>query len=143
MESNPYMSCELEVNTKSKGWQKTITKLLENIKEVSYTIDAQAGIAYISGRIDPNDLLNKMAKAGKHAKLVRIDAGYHLYGARSPLVNGNGYGNYPHNSYYELPPPPQPSQHISYEPSAPYMPPPQQPGEPVVLYDSDIKCSIM
>ncbi|KAF5727918.1 hypothetical protein HS088_TW21G00058 [Tripterygium wilfordii] len=69
------MTCGLKVDTQSPGWQKTITKVLTNIKGVSYTIDVEEGMAYVSGRVNPNTLLKKLAKAGKHADLCWVEAG--------------------------------------------------------------------
>ncbi|KAL6288242.1 hypothetical protein ACE6H2_012632 [Prunus campanulata] len=57
-----------------------------------------AGIACVSGTVDPSTLLTLFAKAGKHAQLLRVHSGqrYHFSGVK-PVVDTyntheNGYG---------------------------------------------------
>ncbi|KAK1575659.1 hypothetical protein Q3G72_007345 [Acer saccharum] len=90
MESPGYMSCALKIDTQT-GWHKSLIKMLTNIDGVSYSIDAQQGIAYISGKVDPGKILTMLAKSGKHAELCWIDSGQNPN--RVPF--SNGYGHHP------------------------------------------------
>ncbi|AES71991.1 hypothetical protein MTR_3g084890 [Medicago truncatula] len=73
MESHRNMTCILRVDTQSSGWEKSITKVIKSIKDVSFNIDATHGIIRISGAIDPIKLLTEIKKAGKHAELIAAD----------------------------------------------------------------------
>ncbi|GAU11318.1 hypothetical protein TSUD_343090 [Trifolium subterraneum] len=75
MESYRNMTCILRIDTQSHGWEKSLTKVIKGIKDVSYTIDTVHGIIKISGAIDPNKLLTEIKKAGKHAELLHADIG--------------------------------------------------------------------
>ncbi|EXB67446.1 hypothetical protein L484_009526 [Morus notabilis] len=141
-----WQSCELKVNTKSRGWHKTLTKMFGRIKEVSYTIDGQTGIARVSGRIDPHKILKLLEKAGKHAELLKVDSGHHQYGTTA-FVDENGYHYSPGYSHYEpttppLPLPPPPSHHTYYEPGFQHQPPPMDPYHDPHSRDSK-QCPIM
>ncbi|KAJ4829553.1 hypothetical protein Tsubulata_017163 [Turnera subulata] len=83
-----HMSCALKVDTKTSGWFKTITKVLKKIAGLHYNIDAETGMAYISGRVDPNKILRKIAKAGKHAELCWVQTGKQNF-HRDPYWNGH------------------------------------------------------
>ncbi|KDP43732.1 hypothetical protein JCGZ_22359 [Jatropha curcas] len=150
MDSAGHMTCELKVETQSPGWHKTLIKVLKSIEGVSFTIDAEMGIARVSGKIDPDKLLVMLAKAGKHTDLLWLDSGNHLTNASSVHRNvvwphgynlhGNfGYGYY--NNHMSCPPygvidpymkgpfPPQRSLYYDpphyqpyYEPPAPSFP---------------------
>ncbi|KAJ4851209.1 hypothetical protein Tsubulata_032758 [Turnera subulata] len=95
--SNRHMSCGMKVDTQTPGRYKNLTKLLKKINGVSYSIDAEAGMAYITGRVDSENLLKKLAKVKKHAELCWVETGnqnsMHLQG-------NNGY----HHQYYPAPP---------------------------------------
>ncbi|CAN6572415.1 unnamed protein product [Malus baccata var. baccata] len=159
-----FMRCELKLDTSTPGWHKTMTKVLNKIKGVSCTIDTQAGIAYVSGTIEPNMLLKLLAKSGKHAELLRVDSGYkHQFYEAKPVANytsGQDYGAYYHNNhdygYY--------GHNGSYETTIPYHHHPQhypnyydtretvpairfpQPPPPMQVhpfYDPDTQCTIM
>ncbi|KDO61548.1 hypothetical protein CISIN_1g038889mg, partial [Citrus sinensis] len=123
-------TCALRVDTQTSGWHKSLIKVLARIDGVTYSIDAQQGIAYISGKVEPGTLLKLLAKAGKHAELCWVDSGNH--NAKNPNniimnneVPSNGYGhghyndhhhqgyNYPYSQYgyYFANDPPQRSWH--------------------------------
>ncbi|PON94121.1 hypothetical protein TorRG33x02_101600 [Trema orientale] len=121
MDSTHYMRCKLKVDTKSRGWHKTLTRMLGGIKEVTYTIDAQKGIACVSGRINPNTLLLLLEKAGKHAELLRVDSGYPRYGARRSLLHEDSHGYYysPLDYSYHEPMSHAPLHYSQYEPITP------------------------
>ncbi|KAJ6305174.1 hypothetical protein OIU78_020671 [Salix suchowensis] len=106
--TTPHTVCELQVDTQSPGWQKTLCKVLKGIQGVSFTIDASRGRARVSGEVNPNKLLLILAKAGKHAELIWVHHGNiqsstqnysHVYG-NTPMGYGEGYGyynDYPYN----------------------------------------------
>lgn len=107
---------------------------------VSYDLDAEEGMICISGKVDPQKILKKIAKYGKHAELCWIrtgdqimygnnnnvmmdDRAYAPYGGipMPPFPHGRPLpyhvGHYPNYHPYEpfpLPPPLPP-------PSAPYL----------------------
>lgn len=74
---------------------------------VSYSIDAEAGMAYVAGTVDPNTLLTSFAKAGKHAQLLRVhsDSGHHRHHF-STSVGNSSTGNVNRS----VKPPPQDNQ---------------------------------
>ncbi|KAK3227902.1 hypothetical protein Dsin_007764 [Dipteronia sinensis] len=88
------LTCALKIDTQT-GWHKSLIKLLTNINGVTYSIDAQQGVAYISGKVDPGKILKMLAKSGKHAELCWIDSGQNPN--RVPF--NNGYHGYPNNIY--------------------------------------------
>nr|TKS00341.1 hypothetical protein D5086_0000185540 [Populus alba] len=110
--ATPHTVCELQVDTQSPGWQKTVCKVLKGIQGVSFTIDASRGRARVSGEVNPNKLLLILAKAGKHAELIWVHHGNsqsnaqsysHVYGNYIPTGYGGGYGyynDYPYNDPY-------------------------------------------
>ncbi|KAJ6414345.1 hypothetical protein OIU84_007042 [Salix udensis] len=104
---NSNMSCGLKVETKDPEWHRTLTKVLKRIKGVSYAIDVEQGMAYIRGRVDPNKLLKKLSKGGKHADICWVETGN-----MNPYMN-NGYQYPPPGSGY---PQPGPGYHPGYHP---------------------------
>ncbi|XP_015902604.4 uncharacterized protein LOC107435493 [Ziziphus jujuba] len=77
-----------------------MTKVLKKIGGATYSIDAEEGIAYVSGKVDPQKLLRRLVNAGKEAELCWVKTGGDQY------TYGNGY--------YEDP------RHTSYKGSDPY-----------------------
>lgn len=88
---------------------------MAKIWDVTYTIhaglynisiDADRGIADISGQVDPSMLLQALAKAGQHAELVRVklqhpslsysNNPYYYYGDNAAL---SPYGGHYHRPY--------------------------------------------
>uniref|UniRef100_A0A6N2K4H4 HMA domain-containing protein n=1 Tax=Salix viminalis TaxID=40686 RepID=A0A6N2K4H4_SALVM len=74
---------------------------------VSYAIDVEQGMAYIRGRVDPNKLLKKLSKGGKHADICWVETGN-----MNPYMN-NGYQYPPPGAGY---PQPGPGYHPGYHP---------------------------
>ncbi|CAK7346051.1 unnamed protein product [Dovyalis caffra] len=97
-------SCGLKVDTRDPKWHKTLTKVLKRIRGVSYTIDAEEGTALITGRVDPNKLLKKLSKGGKHTDICWIETGN--------MNMNNAYQYYPHGGYLQ----PGPGYHQGYHP---------------------------
>ncbi|KAB2614094.1 hypothetical protein D8674_036410 [Pyrus ussuriensis x Pyrus communis] len=99
LESREGLTCEIKLDTRSSGWHKTMIKILISIRGVSYSIDAEAGMAYVAGTVDPNTLLTSFAKAGKHAQLLRVhsDSGHHRHHF-STSVGNSSTGNFKINS---------------------------------------------
>ncbi|KAJ6392395.1 hypothetical protein OIU77_026205 [Salix suchowensis] len=110
-------SCGLKVETKDPEWHRTLTKVLKRIKGVSYAIDVEQGMAYIRGRVDPNKLLKKLSKGGKHADICWVETGN-----MNPYMN-NGYQYPPPGAGY---PQPGPGYHPGYAMASyyPKRPPP-------------------
>ncbi|KAB5568054.1 hypothetical protein DKX38_001847 [Salix brachista] len=97
----------LKVETKDPEWHRTLTKVLKRIKGVSYAIDVEQGMAYIRGRVDPNKLLKKLSKGGKHADICWVETGN-----MNPYMS-NGYQYPPPDGGY---PQPGPGYHPGYHP---------------------------
>ncbi|AES82224.2 hypothetical protein MTR_7g109930 [Medicago truncatula] len=93
------MICVLKVDTQSAGWEKSITKVIKSIKDVSFTIDATHGIIRISGAIDPSKLLTEITKAGKHAELIAANVVGGSGGHSHNEYNGNHGREYRYNEY--------------------------------------------
>ncbi|KAK7337560.1 hypothetical protein VNO77_18141 [Canavalia gladiata] len=85
---NNERNCILKVDTRSSGWEKSLTKVIKRVKDVSYSIDAAHGVVRISGEINPNKLLNNIKKAGKHVELIHAEC-------------GDGYSCYNHGYGYD------------------------------------------
>lgn len=104
-----------------------------------------------------------LAKAGKHAELLRVYSGNHNQyasaGGQMGMLNGNGYGYYHDqysygNGYHQnlYGPPlmehyhPQSHHYSYYEPTAPPaqgFPQPPPPMEISPFYNPDSQCSVM
>ncbi|XP_050380055.1 heavy metal-associated isoprenylated plant protein 32-like [Argentina anserina] len=69
------ITCVLKLDTNTKGWHKTISKVLRTIEGASYSIDTETGTVTVTGLIDPKALMARLAKSGKHAELVKVDSG--------------------------------------------------------------------
>ncbi|KAK4285468.1 hypothetical protein QN277_002162 [Acacia crassicarpa] len=122
------MTCGLKVDTKCKGWDRTMCKILKKIKGVSYDLDAEEGMIYISGKVDPQKILREITKHGKHAELCWMKTGIneraHVpYGGLMPYGTGRPLPYYggPNQAYNHLPfrppPPPPPLTHFMSHPS--------------------------
>ncbi|KAJ6921017.1 heavy metal-associated isoprenylated plant protein 32 [Populus alba x Populus x berolinensis] len=77
-------SCGLKVDTTSPNWHKTLTKVLKRIKGISYSIDAEQGMALITCRVNLNKLIRKLSRVGKHADICWVETrnhqnGYHYH----------------------------------------------------------------
>nr|XP_023873410.1 uncharacterized protein LOC111986004 [Quercus suber]POE84644.1 heavy metal-associated isoprenylated plant protein 35 [Quercus suber] len=161
------MSCTLKVDTQSPGWHTTLSKVLMNIKGLSYEIDAKEGVAHVYGKVEPKILLKKIQKAGKKAELVEVHS-------EDPYANGDtmyghnyeSFNDFPYYNYVRTEPPPYQSHHYpnyqphyyephyyepmayyphhrSYEPPAQLFPQPPSPMKIDPFYDPDYSCSIM
>ncbi|KAL6143121.1 hypothetical protein ACLB2K_053817 [Fragaria x ananassa] len=69
------ITCQLKLDTNAKGWHKTISKVLKTIEGASYSIDMQNGSVTVTGMIDPQSLMARLRKSGKHAELIKVDSG--------------------------------------------------------------------
>ncbi|ESW26120.1 hypothetical protein PHAVU_003G092500 [Phaseolus vulgaris] len=79
--------CVLKVNIHCDGCRQKVKKILQKIDGVFTTqIDAEQGKVTVSGNVDPNLLIKKLAKSGKHAE---------LWGA-APKPNNNHHNNQNH-----------------------------------------------
>ncbi|XP_010539125.1 PREDICTED: leucine-rich repeat extensin-like protein 5 [Tarenaya hassleriana] len=133
--SSSQMSCVLRLDTQSRGWDKSMHKLFKGIRDVTYTIDATRGLAYVSGKISPEIIL-RIRKAKKHAQLIHMDYGYN---PNLPPTNPDNFPpenipisfNSPYNYPAEAPnlpppPPPPPSPYNMYNINYRYNPYEQQ-----------------
>ncbi|XP_057982255.1 vegetative cell wall protein gp1-like [Malania oleifera] len=67
----PGQTCIFNVNVNCATCEKNLRKLLQGFNGVyAAHIDAQAGKVTVSGNVDPNAILQMLAKAGKKAELV-------------------------------------------------------------------------
>lgn len=71
-------TCILKVHIHCDGCKQKVKKLLQKIDGVyTVTVDAEQGKVNVSGNVDPNILIKKLSKSGKHAELI------------SPKINSN------------------------------------------------------
>ncbi|XP_031406184.1 heavy metal-associated isoprenylated plant protein 34-like [Punica granatum] len=77
-------SCVLRVNIHCDGCKKKVKKLLQKIEGVyTVAIDFEQGKVTVTGIADPNRLIEKLEKSGKHAE---------LWGPSKGLGNQNNFG---------------------------------------------------
>ncbi|KAI8011849.1 Heavy metal-associated isoprenylated plant protein 32 [Camellia lanceoleosa] len=70
MESYADVGCVLKVNVHCEACKMKVCEVLRSISGVySVTIDAEEGLAKISGEADPNILLSALGRSGRHAEL--------------------------------------------------------------------------
>ncbi|XP_010433456.1 PREDICTED: uncharacterized protein LOC104717565 [Camelina sativa] len=110
MDTSSHMSCVLKINMQTRGWEKSMHKLIRDIPDVTYMIDAAMGLAYVSGKINPEIIL-KIRKCKKHVQLIQIDYGHNLTPRSSSYY-------LPTTTGYNQPQPPTP---MSQAPAQPYM----------------------
>ncbi|VVB07908.1 unnamed protein product [Arabis nemorensis] len=157
------MTCVLRLDTQTSGWDKSIHKLFKGIRDVTYTIDATRGLAYISGKISP-DIILRIRKAKKHAELIHMDYGHVPPPPLNPFENVpigfnyqdprspppmfqqpspmSQYTYYRQNPYTEEPPVAYPYYYYPYYgPDVLYSPPPQLPTRDGVTGES--QCRIL
>ncbi|XVF70790.1 hypothetical protein PTKIN_Ptkin11bG0190100 [Pterospermum kingtungense] len=72
------MTCVLQLETDSPGWHKTMFKLFNSIQDVTYSIDTQAKVAHVSGKIEIGLMLKLLAKSSEHVLTHQINYGIHL-----------------------------------------------------------------
>ncbi|PNX88904.1 heavy metal transport/detoxification domain-containing protein, partial [Trifolium pratense] len=78
----------LKVNIHCDGCKQKVKKILQKIDGVFTTeIDAEQGKVTVSGNVDPNILIKKLAKSGKHAELWSV-----------PKPNNNNQNNNNNNN---------------------------------------------
>lgn len=85
-------TCVLKVNIHCDGCKKKVKKILQKIEGV-YTakIDSELGRVIVSGNVDPDTLIKKLTKNGKHAE---------LWGA--PKANNHNNQNQMQNQFKNL-----------------------------------------
>ncbi|KAL1188623.1 Heavy metal-associated isoprenylated plant protein 33 [Cardamine amara subsp. amara] len=143
--SSNHMACLLKIESPTPGWRNSLKKLLETINDVNFMIDKRSKTIYVSGKIDPQIILEKIIKSGKNAIIVWSNNGQNkppenrkdnlmeqYYHVSPGLMNvPNGFSNYPppcmmnyqsqpHYQHF-APPPPYPRQvHPQPPPPPPY-----------------------
>lgn len=77
--------CILKVDVQCDSCKLNVLEVLSSISGVySVSIDAEEGIARVSGEVDPNRLLTALARSGRHAEVKTVNL-------RHPLLN-SAYG---------------------------------------------------
>ncbi|XWS11291.1 hypothetical protein CRYUN_Cryun38cG0071500 [Craigia yunnanensis] len=114
--SEQYLTFGLRVNPQSPGWYESLTKVLKKIKGATYTIDAEQGMALVSGRANSKSILKKLRKSGADVAWIKT--------GKPNTYGSNGY--YERDSYLHYPYQygQQPSYHYSsyYDPYVPNPP---------------------
>ncbi|XP_017635875.1 uncharacterized protein LOC108477918 [Gossypium arboreum] len=101
--SEQYLSFGLRVDPQSPGWYENLTKILKLIKGATYTIDAEQGMALISGLANSKSILKKLKKSGlevawiKTGKPDTYGSHGHGYYQTNPCLQ---YPNYHYNTNY-------------------------------------------
>ncbi|KAH1083800.1 hypothetical protein J1N35_023561 [Gossypium stocksii] len=85
----------LRVDPQSPGWYENLTKILKTIKGATYTIDAEQGIAFISGRANSKSILKKLRKSGLEVAWIRT--------GKPNIYSSHGHGYYQTNPYLQYP----------------------------------------
>ncbi|XP_057465793.1 heavy metal-associated isoprenylated plant protein 32 [Actinidia eriantha] len=92
MDSYANAGCVLKVDVNCETCKMKLYDVLRSISgPYSVTIDAEEGIAKISGEVDPNILLHALGSGGRHAELKWVNL-------KSPAPNrayyDDGYSSY-------------------------------------------------
>ncbi|XVF89330.1 hypothetical protein PTKIN_Ptkin19aG0121300 [Pterospermum kingtungense] len=98
MASEQYLTIGLKVNTQSPGWHESLTKVLKQIKGATYTIDAEEGMALVSGRANSNTILKKLKKSG--SDVAWIKTGKPNTYCSNGYFEGDSYLQYPYQPGY-------------------------------------------
>ncbi|XP_010485334.1 PREDICTED: uncharacterized protein LOC104763689 [Camelina sativa] len=116
--SSTPMTCGFKVDTKSPAWYKSMTKILNKIKGGNFSLDADEGMAYVSGRGDPIELLKLVGSIkGKAAEMTFVKTGgYHHYDDHHHQYHNHQYPNLQYNSNFVYGQP-IPQSYNSYWPS--------------------------
>nr|ACJ85826.1 unknown [Medicago truncatula]AFK37755.1 unknown [Medicago truncatula] len=84
----------LKVNIHCDGCKHKVKKILQKIDGVFTTeIDAEQGKVAVSGNVDPNVLIKKLAKSGKHAQLWSVPKPNNNSNISSSSNNNNNSNN--------------------------------------------------
>ncbi|XP_022726006.1 uncharacterized protein LOC111282254 isoform X2 [Durio zibethinus] len=75
MDSPSSMTCVLKVNTQSRDWHNTLIGVWKGLQDFSCSIDAQQGLAYVSGKVEQHKILRMLGNAGKHQRLSHVHYG--------------------------------------------------------------------
>ncbi|OMO83662.1 hypothetical protein CCACVL1_11294 [Corchorus capsularis] len=113
--SETYLTCGIKVDPKSTDWCVSITKILKKLKGARYTIDAEQGMALVSGRANYKKFLKKLKKSKSDVAWVNTGR-MNSYGGGS---HGGYYGSDPYqHQYAQWPVGYHYSTHYSYAPYA-------------------------
>ncbi|KAK1405226.1 heavy metal-associated isoprenylated plant protein 33-like [Heracleum sosnowskyi] len=105
------MGCVLKISPNCEACKMKVVEIVGSICGLyNISIDAERGIADISGQVDPNMLLYALGKAGQHAELLRVKLqhpslrynhnSHHYYGAHGlGMTDMYGYGGHYHQPY--------------------------------------------
>ncbi|XP_010478735.1 PREDICTED: SKI family transcriptional corepressor 2-like [Camelina sativa] len=141
--SSTPMTCGFKVDTKSPSWHKSMTKVLKKIKGGNFSLDTDEGMAYVSGRGDPKELLKVVGSMnGNAAEMTFVKTGgyhhydhhhhhHHQYPNNPQYPNPHDNSNFcygqpvpqPYNSYWPCGANDYSQQHRPYYPQSPAMQP--------------------
>ncbi|KAA3472553.1 SKI family transcriptional corepressor 2-like [Gossypium australe] len=93
--SEQYLSFGLRVDPQYPGWYESLTKILKTIKGATYTIDAEQGLAFVSGRANSKSILKKLRKSGLEVAWIRT--------GKLNIYSSHGHGYYQTNPYLQYP----------------------------------------
>ncbi|MBA0730848.1 hypothetical protein Golax_022768, partial [Gossypium laxum] len=93
--SEQYLSFGLRVHPQSPGWYESLTKILKTIKGATYTIDAEQGMAFVSGRANSKSILKKLRKSGLEVAWIKT--------GKPTIYSSHGHGYYQTNPYLQYP----------------------------------------
>ncbi|CAL5194373.1 unnamed protein product [Lathyrus oleraceus] len=127
------MTCALKVNTNCEEWSETISKILEEIKDLSYTFNAKKGVIYISGRVDSPKIMKMINKHENTVKLCWMKS-VKQYPSMHMTMYGGGYLPYQRGLYPPPPPISVPYYHYQYNNYDPMYGPQQHGYHPQLPY---------
>ncbi|CAI8614990.1 unnamed protein product [Vicia faba] len=104
-------TCALKVDTNCEGWSEIISKILDEIKDLSYNFNTKEGVIYISGRMDSPKIMKMITKNGNTVKLHWMKSVKQYPPMHMPMY-GAGYPPYRRGFY---PPPPYPTPMPYYQ----------------------------
>ncbi|KAJ1443665.1 hypothetical protein SESBI_00256 [Sesbania bispinosa] len=87
------MECLLRIDT-SAGWESSVTKVLASFKDLCYEINPSLGFIYVKGKSDPQLILTKLRKGGKHATIQWISYGFPRDDQNQVHDHESAYNNY-------------------------------------------------
>ncbi|KAG4122777.1 hypothetical protein ERO13_D11G287832v2, partial [Gossypium hirsutum] len=111
-----FFSFGLRVDPQSPGWYENLTKILKLIKGATYTIDAEQGMALISGRANSKSILKKLKKSGSEVAWIKT--------GKPDTYVSHGHGYYQTNPCLQYPYqyPQHPNYHYNTNYGDPYVP---------------------
>ncbi|KAL3531680.1 hypothetical protein ACH5RR_005201 [Cinchona calisaya] len=98
-----FMTCSIKVNTRSPGWQRTVSRVLSKIHGVGTCKMDEYGVIQVSGIVSPEILIKNLSKAGRKAELLWLQYGQccsNLYAGPMPSRSSSAHDH--SNTYYDF-----------------------------------------